>query len=138
MEMIVLPSFLRHKLKLLSKCCVYKVCQCSCLDNLTASISFNTNMYSKTCLKRSLKKNTKNGFRYRLSLNAGQKYCRMILGEHSAILSTFIKLPVSIKTRIRIFEIYAWVRKYYLTQGILSRLSRLGCSLVALHWNLHT
>ena len=31
-------------------------------------------------------------------LNAGQKYCRMLQREHSAILSTFIKLPVVIKT----------------------------------------
>ena len=45
--------------------------------------------YSKTCLKRSLKKKTKLGFQDRLSLNAGQKYCRM-LREHSAILFTFI------------------------------------------------
>ena len=46
-------------------------------------------LYSKTCLKRPLKKEDQ------LSLNAGQKYCRM---EHSAILSTFIKLPfVNIK-----------------------------------------
>ena len=29
----------------------------------------------------------------RLSLNAGRKYCRMLQGEDSAILSTFIKLP---------------------------------------------
>ena len=46
---------------------------------------------------------TKTGFQYRLSLNAGQKYCRMLQGEeqgeeHSAIRSTFIKLPFSIKT----------------------------------------
>ena len=33
-----------------------------------------------------------------LSLNAGQKYCRMLQGEHSAILSTFIKLPFVIKS----------------------------------------
>ena len=33
------------------------------------------------------------GFQDRLSLNAGQKYCRMLQGEHSAILSTCIKLP---------------------------------------------
>ena len=32
-----------------------------------------------------------------LSLNAGQKYCKMLQGEHSAILSTFIKLPFVIK-----------------------------------------
>ena len=30
--------------------------------------------YSKTCLRRPLKKETKVGFQYRLSLNAGQKY----------------------------------------------------------------
>ena len=30
--------------------------------------------------------------------NAGQKHCRMLQKEHSAILSTFIKLPVVIKT----------------------------------------
>ena len=57
-----------------------------------------SSVYSKTCLKWPLKKKTKNGFQYRLSLNTGQKYCRMLLGEHSAILLTFIKLPFSIKT----------------------------------------
>ena len=30
-------------------------------------------------------------------LKAGQKYCRMLQGEHSAILWTFIKLPFVIK-----------------------------------------
>ena len=35
-------------------------------------------MYSKTCLKQPLKKSTKNVFQYQLSLNAGQKYCRML------------------------------------------------------------
>ena len=53
--------------------------------------------YSKTCLKRPLKKKTKIGFQDQLLLNAGQKYCRMLQGEHSAILSTFIKLPFVIK-----------------------------------------
>ena len=56
---------------------------------------------SKTCLKRPLKEKRKNGFQDPLSLNAGQKYCRMLQGEHSAILSTFIKLPFFILT---IFE----------------------------------
>ena len=37
--------------------------------------------YSKTCLKRSLKRNTKIGFQDRLSFNAGQKYCRMLQGS---------------------------------------------------------
>ena len=52
-------------------------------------------MHSKTCLKWPLKKKTKIDFQDQLSLNAGQKYCRML--EHSAILSTFIKLPFVMK-----------------------------------------
>ena len=36
-------------------------------------------------------------FKDQLSLNAGQKYCRMLHWEHSAILLTFIKLPFVIK-----------------------------------------
>ena len=54
-------------------------------------------VYSKTCLKLTLENKTKNVFQDRLSLNAGQKYCRMLQGEHSAILLTFIKLPFVIK-----------------------------------------
>ena len=42
-------------------------------------------LYSKTYLKRPLKKKTKIGFQTQLSLNAGQKYCRMLQGEHSAV-----------------------------------------------------
>ena len=34
--------------------------------------------YSKTCHKRPLKKKTRIGFQDRLSLNTGQKYCRML------------------------------------------------------------
>ena len=48
-------------------------------------------LYSKTCLKRPLKKEDQ------ISLHAGQKYCRMIQGVHSAIILTFIKLPFVIK-----------------------------------------
>ena len=43
-------------------------------------------------------KKTKIGFQYQLSLNAGQKYCRMHSRMHSAILSTFITLPFVNKT----------------------------------------
>ena len=50
--------------------------------------------YSKTCVKRPITKRQKIGFQDRLSLNAGQKYRRMLQGKHSAILSTFIKLPL--------------------------------------------
>ena len=58
-------------------------------------------VYSKTCLKRQLKGRPKIGFQDLLSLNAAQKYCRMLQVEHSAILLTFIKLPFVI---VSIFE----------------------------------
>ena len=49
---------------------------------------------------------TKNGFQDRLLLNAGRMYFRMLQGEHSAILSTFIKLPFALKTFV--FSIFKW------------------------------
>ena len=58
--------------------------------------------------------------RDQLSLNAGQKYCRMLQGEHSAILSTFIKLSYVIK--IFVLSIFEWpvktgfiVQRFYCT-----------------------
>ena len=69
----------------------------------------SVNIYSKICLKRSLKKNTKIGFQDRLLLHADQKYCGMLQGEHSAIISTFIKLPFSIKTFV--LYIFEWPLK---------------------------
>ena len=66
-------------------------------------------IYSKTCLKRPLKKEDRNGFQDQLSLNAGQKYCRMIQGEHSAILLTIIKLPFVIK--IYVLSVFEWPLK---------------------------
>ena len=49
------------------------------------------------------------GFQDQLWLNAGQKYCRMLQGEHSAILSAFIKLPFAIKTFV--LSIFEWMLK---------------------------
>ena len=66
-------------------------------------------VYSKTCLKRPLSKRSKFGFQDQLSLNADQKYCRMLQGEHSAILSTFIKLPFVFK--IFVLSIFEWPLK---------------------------
>ena len=61
--------------------------------------------YSKTCLKRSLSERPIMGFQDQLSLNAGLKYCRMLRGEHSAILLTCIELPHGLKTFVfSIFE----------------------------------
>ena len=66
-------------------------------------------MYSQTCVKRPLKNITKIGFQDQLSLNAGQKYCRMLPLEHSAILATFTKLPFVIKTFV--LSIFEWPLK---------------------------
>ena len=67
----------------------------------------NSDTYTKTCVKRSFSERPKIGFQAQLSLNAGQKYCRMCQGGHSAILSTFIKLPVVIKTFV--LTIFEWL-----------------------------
>ena len=49
------------------------------------------------------------GFQDQLWLNAGQKYCRMLPREHSAMLLTFIKLPFVIK--IFVLSIFEWPLK---------------------------
>ena len=66
-------------------------------------------MYSKTCVKRPLSIRPKIVFQDQLSLNAGQKCCGMLQGEHSAILSTFIMLPIVIK----IFVLSIFERTFY-------------------------
>ena len=65
--------------------------------------------YSKICLKRPLSKRPKIGFQDQLSLNAGEKYCRMLQRELSAILVTFIKLQSFIK--IFVLSIFEWPLK---------------------------
>ena len=68
--------------------------------------SFLFTLYSKTCVKRPLSKRLKNGFQDQLSLNAGQKYCRMLQREHLQYFLTFIKLPAVIKIFVlSIFEL---------------------------------
>ena len=75
------------------------------MNSLTSYFLISSIGYSITCLKQPLKNKIQNFFQDGLSLNAGQKYCRMLQGEHSAILSTFIKLPFAIKTFVlSIFE----------------------------------
>ena len=56
----------------------------------TSLWDFSTKSHS---FKMATLQKTTNWFLDLLSFNAGQKYCRMLQGEHSAILSTFIKLP---------------------------------------------
>ena len=65
------------------------------MDNIeVARMYFVPRLYSKTCAKWQLSKRPKIGFQDQLSLNAGQKYCRL---PQSAMLLTFIKLPFVIK-----------------------------------------
>ena len=54
-----------------------------------------------------------NGFQDQLSFNAGQKYCRMLQGEHSAILSTFIKLLFFIKKIVLSILEWAVSNRFY-------------------------
>ena len=70
-------------------------------------------MYSKTCLKRPLSKRPKTGFQDQLSLNDGQKYCRMLQREHSAMLLTFIKLPF-FSLRSFVLSIFVYLRQVLL------------------------
>ena len=78
-------------------------------------------IYSKTCVKRPLSKRSKIGFQDQLSLDAGLTYCRMLQGDHYAILSTFIKLPFVIKIfvlsilRGRFTQVLLW---YYVISTI--------------------
>ena len=70
---------------------------CMRTSSLTMNVAnprdrFSHDTGTKTCVKRPLSKRPKIGFQDQLSLNAGLKYCRMLQGEHSAILLTFIKL----------------------------------------------
>ena len=62
--------------------------------------------YCKTCVKLPLSKRPKFSFQDPLSLNAGQKYCRMLQVEHSAILLTFIELTIVIK--IFVLSFFEW------------------------------
>ena len=69
----------------------------------------------KPVLSGHSKRTPKIGFKYWLSPNAGQKYCRMLQGEHSAILLTFIKLPIVIK--IFVLSFFEWPLKTGFTVG---------------------
>ena len=73
------------------------------------------------------------GFQDKLSLIAGQKYCRMLQGEHSAIFSTFINLPFIIQAFI--LSIFKWPLKTGFTVHALSALSRHGAILIVFNIN---
>ena len=53
-------------------------------------------------MQNTLSKRPQIDFQDQLSLNAGQKYCRMLQGEHSAKLSTCIHLSHGFKTIVKL------------------------------------
>ena len=59
--------------------------------------------YSKTCLKRLLSKRPQIGFQDQLSLNAGQKNCRMLQREHSAIFRPSLSYYLSLRSLFCLF-----------------------------------
>ena len=93
------------------------------------SVSLLQRKYSRTCLKQPLKKKTKIGFR--LSLNVQQKYCKMLQGEHSTILLTFIMLLFVIE--IFVLSIFEWLLKTGFTVVWFSLVTRFfwNCNLIA-------
>ena len=66
-------------------------------------------LYSKTCLKRPLKKKTKNCFSILIIAKCRSKVLQNAPLEHSAILWTFIKLPFVFKTFV--LSIFEWPLK---------------------------
>ena len=65
--------------------------------------------YSKTCLKRPLKKKTKIGFQDRLSFNADKKYCRTLQESILQYFGPSLSLPFVIK--IFVLSIFEWPLK---------------------------
>ena len=59
------------------------------------SISFSLYLHCK--------KKTQIGFQDQLSLNAGQKYCRMLQGKHSAILQPSLSYHLSLRSLFCLF-----------------------------------
>ena len=92
------------------------------LNNISLKVNsyYMIYKYSKTCVKWPLSKRLKFGFQDQFSHNAGQKYCRMLQREHSAILLTFIKLAFDIK--IFVLSFFEWLFYTGFTVHSISRI----------------
>ena len=90
----------------------------------------------KPVLSSHSKRNPKIGFQDQFLLNAGQKYCRMLQWEHSAILSTFIKLPFVIK--IFVLSIFEWPLKTGFTVSHFETVIKISCFLRNQLIRIHT
>ena len=83
------------------------------------TINYELSITVKPVISGHSKRRPEIGFQDRLLLNVGQKYCIMLQGEHSAILSTVIKLPFVIK--IFVLFIFEWQLKTGFTVYTLNR-----------------
>ena len=76
-------------------------------------------VYSKTCVRPPLSKRPNMDLQDQLSPNAGQTYCRMLQGVHSAILLTSIKQQFVIKIFVlsflsgRFMQVLLYVHRFY-------------------------
>ena len=107
----------------------------SVINRWKCKLTFTFCDYSKTCLKRPLKKKTKNWFSRQLSLNAGQKYCGMLqkgtlqyfrpaLSYHLSLRPLFclflsgrlrnVLLYNFLAHQIRVSVVFTHMRKFYL------------------------
>ena len=78
----------------------------------------------KPVLSGHSKRRPKIDFQDLLSLNACQNYCRILQGERSAILLTFIRLPFVIK--ISVLSIFGWMLKTGFTVHLTYNLIPVG------------
>ena len=107
------PFFFDLAIGLASRKSVFVVCNHVRFNQPISAIS--TSLHNKTCIKQPL---SKIGFlQEKLSLNAGQKYCRMLQEEHSATLSTFSKLPFV--SKIFVLSIFEWPFSQILLYNII-------------------
>ena len=60
-------------------------------------------LHIQSTVKAATQKEDQNFFQDQSSLNEGQRYCRMLPLEHSAILSTFIKQPLPFRPLFCLF-----------------------------------
>ena len=101
--------------------------------------------YSKTVYSGHSKRRPKIGFQDRWSLNAAQKYCRMLQGEHSAILLTFIKLSLKClfclfySGHLRQVLLYTYLNLYKYPQHmfLLTDKKKVQILFIIMSWSMH-
>ena len=71
-------------------------CICKCIRIVVYRLN-NVTELGDNCIQNLFRRHVAFASALELSLNAGQKYCKMLQGEHSAILLTFIRPPFVIK-----------------------------------------